>query len=72
MNTLIYICQTSKLFRNIPSTKNLANTLKMVKDKKVKTQIKKISVLTDEEKLGQEEKNIVDSFSFAKSLGLFV
>ncbi len=49
---------------------DLANTLKMVKDKKVKLPIQKISILSAEEKLAQEEKNIVDSFSFAKSLGL--
>ena len=49
---------------------DLANTLKMVKDKKVGKPIMKITLLTAEEKLVIEEKNIIDSFSFAKSLGL--
>lgn len=49
---------------------DLANTLKMVKDKKAKSPIKKISNLSFEEKLAIEEKNIVDCFSFAKSLGI--
>lgn len=49
---------------------DLANTLKMVKDKKVGKPIMKITPLTAEEKLAVEEKNIIDSFSFAKSLGL--
>ncbi len=49
---------------------DLANTLKMVKDKKVDKPIMKISTLSAEEKLAQEEKNIVESFAFAKTLGL--
>jgi 3-oxoisoapionate decarboxylase len=49
---------------------DLANTLKLVKDKKVKSPIIKISNLSAEEKFAIEEKNIVDSFSFAKTLGL--
>lgn len=49
---------------------DLANTLKMVRDKKVTKPIQKISILTSEEKFAIEEKNIVDSFSFAKSLGI--
>jgi 3-oxoisoapionate decarboxylase len=52
------------------SAVDLANTLKMVKEKKVKTPIMKISPLTAEEKFAIEERNIVDSISFAKSLGL--
>ncbi|MES2797191.1 MAG: TIM barrel protein [Bacteroidota bacterium] len=49
---------------------DLANTLKLVKDKKSAKPIPKISPLSPEEKLAIEEKNIVDSFAFAKSLGL--
>lgn len=49
---------------------DLANTLKLVKDKKAKTPIQKISILSAEDKLAIEEKNIVDSFKFAKSLGI--
>lgn len=49
---------------------DLANTLKMVRDKKVTKPIQKISILSAEEKFAIEEKNIVDSFSFAKSLGI--
>jgi 3-oxoisoapionate decarboxylase len=49
---------------------DLANTLKLVKEKKAKIPIMKISTLSAEEKFAIEEKNIVDSFSFAKSLGI--
>ncbi len=49
---------------------DLANTLKLVKDRKVTKPIMKISPLSAEEKLAMEEKNIVDSFKFAKTLGL--
>ncbi len=52
------------------SALDLANTLKLVKDKKAKIPIMKISPLSFEEKLAMEEKNIVDSFKFAKKLGL--
>jgi sugar phosphate isomerase/epimerase len=49
---------------------DLANTLKLVKDRKAKAPIQKISILSAEEKFEIEEKNIVDSFTFAKSLGI--
>jgi 3-oxoisoapionate decarboxylase len=49
---------------------DLANTLTLVKDKKAKSPIQKISNLTFEEKLAIEEQNIVESFSFARTLGL--
>jgi 3-oxoisoapionate decarboxylase len=49
---------------------DLANTLKLVKNKKAKDPILKISTMSSDQKFEMEEKNIVDSFVFAKSLGL--
>ena len=50
---------------------DLARTLQMVKARKVKEPIRKISILNAEEKLEAEENNILESFKFAKdTLGL--
>ncbi len=44
---------------------DLAKTLQLVKEKKVKVPIQKISILNAEEKLAAEENNILESFRFA-------
>ena len=50
---------------------DLAKTLTLVKEKKTQKPIPKISPLSTEDKLAIEEKNIIESFTFAKTkLGL--
>lgn len=51
--------------------KELARTLRLVREKKFRSELPTVSQLSDEQRLAVEEQNILDSFSYSKSrLGL--